>query len=279
MNNFTIKINYLNDKVEQLASIAAYLSDYFHNPKYRKEIKRVKALFDDKVNKLIKAKLPVVTQMDKIQNTEYIIDDALEQYKIKKDSLDKVTKLFKEAEKKFGLSIKSKPKWKLFKSLYLSCRSAIQFDNNFLFNVCYEKLNSVYEMINLNYEIFMNDKKEEAKDILSSAESIINDDQQHLLYPEDTQDLKNIIKKYRSALRSHKRLKLLPTAYDKNQIKNIVSNFSQTKYQLDIIKKINQCLLHIHGENTLFKINDNVISNWVGNGAVGENFKLIMNTI
>ena len=279
MDNFNKRINCLNDKIDYLLKIATYFSDKFHNSKYQKEIKRVKALFDNKVNKLIEAEFPVVIKIDKIQNTEYIIDEILEKYKTKRDSLDKLEKLFKEADKKFDLSIKSKPQWKLFKSLYQSCRSAILFDNNFLFNACYDKLNSVYKIIDLNHEISKNDKKDEVKNILSSVESIINGDQQHLIYPEDVDILSNIIDKYRLSFGSHKRLELLNTVYDKNQIKNIFSTLSQSKFQLDILKKINQCLLQIHEGNTLYKINDDVISNWVENSAIGENFKLIMNTI
>ena len=100
-----------------------------------------------------------------------------------------------------------------------------------------------------------------------------------LITEDEREKIISIKNRYERAIESTEQTELLlNTKFEGSILKNIIDESDQSKFKLTILRKLDQCVTQIHGQNSYFSINDDLISEWVNDKSISENFdKIIQN--
>ena len=268
----------MDEKVDDLQEVSRSLSSYFSNQRYQDQADRVLRKYHDKREQLMNSELSDTVKAHRIQDIEIRVDLLIKSYQVKKNKLNDIDNLKDQSNNDFGITIKSLFLWNYFLELYTACINAIKYDNIALFDFCYEKYESVYnKMASISEELKKNEL-EKIKLVLDCAQLLLGSDRKGLLSEGQEEKIKVIQSRYESVLEKTEHSELLNTKFDGSILKNIIDESDQSKFKLTILRKLDQCVTQIHGHNTYFSINDDLISEWVNDKSISENFdKIIQN--
>jgi len=278
-NKFDNLLETIDKKIIHLKRISKYLSQYFRNERYESLPDRLIKIYSDKREQLMVSELSDSVKIEKMHNTELMINEIVDRYQLKKEKLDDADKLKVEAEEKCNLTIKSMFVWELFLELHEACINAIKYDNITLLDICYEKYESVYnEMMSMRQEMH-NRQEEKTRSVLYHTQSMLSDEKQNLLSPKQEEKVRNIQIKYESTLKKMEHVELLNTIVDNSTLDNIEIESNRSAFQLKILRKLDHCITQVHNQNSHFSVNNDLISEWVEKESIGDNFNTIINNI